>query len=179
MNVCIILTATVNVNFNKFWLVQTDKNDRTAIYIKSVLQWLHNTNFNIILVENSGYQFEELTEEKKLYNHRFEIISFNENELPESQYLINNNSKGESELFSINYAFDNSRLIQHTQPFIFQPFIIKITARYYIPELEKYLTSYDLNNYDCLTQNCSDRCEMVGSHYTRFTPFNISNADYL
>ena len=164
MNAAIILTSTVNVDLNKWWLYQTDKNDRIAIYIKSILQWLHNTNFNIILVENSGYTFEELTEELELYKHRFEIISFKENELTDAQYLINNNSKGESELFSINYAFDNSQLIQHCKP----NFIIKITARFYINDLEDYLNEYDLNNYDCLTQNCRDRCEMIGSHYNNF-----------
>jgi hypothetical protein len=47
-------------------------------------------------------------------------------------------------------------------------FIIKITARYFIPDLEDYLSKYDLNNYDCLTQNTRLRCEMVGSHIKNF-----------
>jgi hypothetical protein len=171
MNATIILTSTVNVNYNIDWLYQTNKNDRLDTYLKAILQWLHNTNFYIILVENSGYIFEELAEELKLYNHRFEIISFKENEIDEAQYLINNKSKGESELFAINYAFDNSLIMQRCKP----NFIIKITARYYIPELEEYLNEYDLNKYDCLTQNCRIRCEMIGSHYNNFKNiFNIN-----
>ena len=171
MNAVIILTSTINVNPNLAWVYQTNKNDRIDIYLKAILQWLHNTNFNIILVENSGYKFEELAEELNLYKHRFEIISFKENEITDAQYLINNISKGESELFSINYAFDNSCIIQQCKP----NFIIKITARYYIHDLEEYLNNYDLNNYDCLTQNCRDRCEMVGSHYNNFKHiFNVN-----
>ena len=164
MNTTIILTSTVNVNRNKSHLYQTDPNERLNTYIKSVLQWINNTNFNIILIENSGYLFEEL---RMKQNNRFEIITFKENELPEANYLINNEAKGASELFSINYAFRNSKIINNSQ------FIIKITARFFIPELENYLKMYNLNMVDCLSQNNPDRCEMVGCHYNNFN--NIFN----
>lgn len=162
MSTTIILTSTVNVNLNKIFLSQIDKNERLNTYMKSIKQWLVNTNFNIVLVENSGYQFEELQEEKEIYKNRFEIISFVEQELEEAQYLKYDNSKGTSELFSINYAFNHSEIIKNSI------FIIKITARYYIPGLQEYLLDFDLNNYDCLTQNNRDRCEMVGCHYNNF-----------
>ncbi len=48
-------------------------------------------------------------------------------------------------------------------------FIIKITGRYFIKELEEYLLLFDLNNYECLTQNNKGRCEMVGAHYSKFS----------
>ena len=137
MSTTIILTSTVNVNLKKIFLSQIDKNERLDTYIKSIKQWLANTNFNIVLVENSGYQFEELQEEKETYKNRFEIISFVEEELEEAQYLTNDNSKGTSEIFSINYAFNHSEIIKNSI------FIIKITARYYIPELQEYLSNFD------------------------------------
>jgi hypothetical protein len=57
-------------------------------------------------------------------------------------------------------------------------FIIKVTGRFFIPELENYLSQYDLNEYDCLTQNNRDRCEMVGCHSTKFSSiFNYSLND--
>ena len=171
MNTTIILTSTVNVNFNKIFLCQTDKNERLDTYIKSIKQWLANTIFNIVLVENSGYQFEELQQEKEIYKNRFEIISFVEKELEEAQYLIDDSSKGTSELFSINYAFNHSQIIKNSI------FIIKITARYYIPELQEYLLKFDLNNYHCLTQNNRDRCEMVGCHYNNFE--NLFNNNFI
>jgi hypothetical protein len=57
-------------------------------------------------------------------------------------------------------------------------FIIKVTCRYFIPELEEYLKQYDLNNYDCLVQKNLNRCEMVGCHYNIFNHiFNINLLD--
>ena len=167
--ITIILTCTVNVNLGKSYLIQTSPTERTNVYIKSILQWLNNTTFNIIVIENSGYKFEELYAETEKYKDRFEIITFNENTEEKAQYLKNNNSKGDSELFSINYAFNNSNLIHSSN------FIIKVTGRYFIPTLEDYLLEFNLNEYDSLTQNNRIRCEMVGCHYTQF--LNIFNAD--
>jgi hypothetical protein len=161
-NITIILTATVNVNFKKSWLYQTDQTERIQTYLRSVLQWLNNTTFHIILVDNSGYKFEELSDELEKYAERFEIIIFNESELDSAKYLENNNSKGASELFAINYAFNYSKLVK------FSNFTIKVTARFYIPDLQNYLKDINLDEYNCLTQYDNDRCEMVGSHIKNF-----------
>lgn len=126
------------------------------------------TKFNIVLVENSGYHYDELNNEKEIYKNRFEVITFNENNLEQAQYLKRDRSKGSSEIFAINYAYYNSKLIHSSN------FIIKITARFFIDELEQYLSLFDLNEYNCLTQQDRDRCEMVGSHYKYFPDiFNI------
>lgn len=164
----IILTSTVNVNPSKDWIFQRDSSLRIQTYLKSILQWLTKTNFNIVLVENSGYSFDELNHEKQFYKHRFEVITFNELILQDALYLNKNNSKGASEIFAINYAYLHSNLIRSSI------FIIKITARFFIPELESYLSLFNLNDYDCLTQQNRDRCEMVGSHFNHFSDiFNI------
>ena len=164
----IILTSTVNVNPCKSYVFQRDHILRIETYLKSILQWLTKTNFNIILVENSGYHYDELNNEKEMYKNRFEVITFNEINLEEAQYLKGLSSKGASEMFAINYAYLHSKLIHPSN------FIIKITARFFIDELEPYLSLFDLNDYDCLTQQNRDRCEMVGSHYRYFSDiFNI------
>lgn len=160
-NVTILLTSTVNVQ-NKSYLFQTDKKERLNTYLKSIKKWLNNTTFNLVLVENSGYIFEELNDYLIKYKDRFEIISFEESKLDEAKYLKNNNSKGASEIFAINYAFNHSKLLQNSI------FIIKVTARYFIPELEDYLKDYDLNKYDALRQNNISRCEIVGTHIKNF-----------
>jgi hypothetical protein len=161
MNATIILTSTVNINAEK-GVYQTDKRQRLDTYLKSILKWLQKTKFNIILVENSGYTFDELAEEKKTYKDRFEVVTFNESELPYANYLKGNSSKGACEVFAINYAFHNTTLRNKLG------FIIKITARFFIDDLEKYLSQYDLNKFDCLTQFNRSRCEMVGSHIKNF-----------
>ena len=162
MNITIILTSTVNINPIKWYLFQRDKNDRLQAYLKSVSQWLTKTNFKIVLVENSGYDFNELNAEKELYKDRFEVITFIESELEESKNLTGNTHKGASEIFAINYGFNQSKMTKSSD------FIIKITARYFIPGLENYLKKHDLNEYDCLTQNSRINCEMVGSHIKFF-----------
>jgi hypothetical protein len=161
MNITIILTSTVNVQI-KTALFQKSKEDRINSYIKPIKKWLFNTNFHIILVENTGYTFPELKEEEEFYKNRFEIISFKENQVKEAKYLLKEEGKGGSEIFAINYAYNNSILIKNSI------FIIKVTARYFIPGLEKYLNRIDLHFFDALHQNDTTRCEMVGSHINNF-----------
>lgn len=163
----IILTSTVNVKDHISYIFQKDNTSRVQSYLSSVLKWLNNTQFNIVLVENSGYNFDELNEEKIKFKDRFEVIVFDEDTLNEAEFIRHAPSKGRHEIFAINYAFNNSKLI------LLSNFIIKITARYYIPEFETYLNNYDLNNYDCLVQNNRDRCEVIGSHKKYFN--NIFN----
>jgi hypothetical protein len=164
----IILTATVNVS-NKGALFQINPNERLQSYLKSIRKWLNETSFNIILVDNSGYPFNELDDEKKIYQDRFDVISFKENELPLSKHLQNNRSKGASEIFAINYAFYNSWLRTKTN------FIIKITGRFFIKQLAEFLNQYDLTKYDAITQSDNYRCELVGCHPDNFWYiFNIT-----
>jgi hypothetical protein len=170
MSITIILTSTVNVH-NKDFLYQTDPQERLNCYLLSVRQWLTKTNFNIVLVENNGYKYPELSQELNDYKDRFEIVSFNESIIaPE---LIGNLSKGISELYTIHYALNNSHILQTKTIFV-----IKITGRYFIPELEEYLKDFDLNTYDVLTQHNPSCCEMIGCHMRNkhiiFNPFPIN-----
>lgn len=174
MAAVIILTSTVNINYNKCCLVQINSADRLNTYLKSIMQWLEKTNFKIVLVENSGYTYPELEDERNKYKDRFEIISFNESDVIEGHYLKYNNSKGASEIFSIAYAKKYSKIMYD------YTFLIKITARFFIPDLERYLNDYDLEKYDCLTQHNPERCEMVGCHYKNFSKIfdlNIKRRD--
>jgi hypothetical protein len=157
--VSIILTTTISIN-SKINLVHLkDTETRKDIYIYSIKKWLSDTKFNIIIVENSGYLYPELDNEKEKYKDRFEIISFNGNELEEAKYLVNNSSKGAHEFFAIDYALKNSELIKKSK------FIIKITGRYYIPDLEDYINSLNIFEYYALHQYIQfycPKCEIVG-----------------
>jgi hypothetical protein len=157
-SVIIILTTTVNVQ-QKCYIHQSDPVERLTVYVESIKQWIC-TNFKIIVVENSGYHFPEFME-----NDHFEKIIFNESELPEAGYLNGNSSKGASELFSINYAINNSRLIKPGDS------IIKITGRYFIPDF-----NVDLTGFDALIQNDCSSCEIIGSSWSnKDLVFNISD----
>jgi hypothetical protein len=160
-NLTIILTSTVHVDCNCAF--QVDKQDRINTYLKSVKQWLEKTNFNIILVENSGYQFPELQEELEIYKDRFEIFSFNPPNPPTQEYLNSiKGGKGGSELYSIHYAFNNSVRARHSL------YIIKVTGRFFVPDFESYILQFDLANYSGLRQHNDYRCEIVGSHILHF-----------
>jgi hypothetical protein len=168
--VTIILTTTVNVYKNIDCIFQTNPNDRINTYLSSIREWLYKTNFNIVVVENSGYMFNELDKEKIIFKNRFECITFNESTLYAANIVKNLSSKGKHELFAINYAFSCSSMLQSSS------FIIKITGRFYIPDFEKYINNYNLNEYDCLVQNDRDRCEMIGSNIENFfVIFNMSD----
>jgi hypothetical protein len=125
-NVLIILTCTVNVNHRNQFIYQANPNDRLECYLKSIKQWLELTNLKICVVENSGYAFSELAEYTNKYNDRFEILTMNELGLEDNlEHLIYNPSKGASEMYSIIYAFSNTKFKNTIN------FIIKVTGRYF------------------------------------------------
>jgi hypothetical protein len=165
MQPLIILTTTVNVQ-DKIYLFQTDKGERSGVYVRKIKQWLRETNFPIVVVENTGYTFPELENEREQYKDRFEIITYTESELPEAAFLKGNPYKGASEIFAIYWAHQHARLSSN--------FIIKITGRFFIPHLETYLSGLQLEDYDVLVQNRKDRCEMLGCHKNHFEDvFNV------
>jgi hypothetical protein len=173
-NIGIILTSTVNVNLSKTHLFQVNPTDRISTYLKSVKQWLEKTPLRICLVENSGYTFPELNEEKEKYKDRFDIISYVENQVKGAEHVVNNVSKGSSEILSINIARTNSKVIKDCL------FFIKITARFFIPEFYNYLLENSFDEkvvYDGFSksimgirQNNADRCELLGCS-NRLFPF--------
>ena len=162
--ICILLTSTVHVNEDKVGLYQVDKEQRCKLYIERIKQWLDFSNFHVVVVENSGYTYPELSYYVSKYAGRFKICSYVEGEEKDAQYLKDDRSKGCSELFSINYAYKNCSLLQDAA------YIIKITARYFIPDLEEYLTSMNnLCEYDAIRQYDSNRCELVGCRHDMFS----------
>lgn len=154
--VCILLTTTIKINGNVHWLFQRNSIERKETYLKAIKQWLEKTELPICVVENSGDNYEELNEYKEKYKDRFEVVCYNEKTLAESEHLKSSVSKGQCELFALNYAFEKSKLINESE------FIIKITGRYFIGGLEEYIKSKNLNEYYCLHQNDKLRCELVG-----------------
>ena len=159
--VSIILTTTVNVIPSTSF--QINPIERINAYLKAVRLWLKYTDFNIVLIENSGYTFNELGEERNVYKNRFEIISFDQSdELKKTGPQMHLNSKGGLEIESIHYAYNNSKILNKST------FIIKITGRFFVPYFKKFINSVNLEDYDCLKQKFDFRCEIVGTHIKNF-----------
>lgn len=113
---------------------------------KHIQNWLKYTTFFITLVENSNDNFPELEQ----YSYRFEYITYDE-----KQYKVYNSlSKG----IIYTVCVSTFRKIEKR----------KITARYFIPELESYLKSINILEYECLVQHDIDRCEMYDFFNTIF-----------
>ena len=163
METLIILTTTIFVQ-DKIYIHQIDPEERINTYLTSINKWLNLTNFNILVVDNSGYTFPEFEE-----NERLQLFSFKENEIPEANYLLDNKSKGASELFAINYSFNHCKFKENSK------FIIKVTGRYFIPNFEEYIENVNVNEFDVICQNGMNRCELIGCKKKHFNiVFNVS-----
>lgn len=184
---CILLTSTVYINPKKRFIYDTEADSRLNTYLKSIKQWLDKTNFKIVLIENSGYKYPDLDDYVEKYKDRFEIMSFKEDDiddgifdsvgaqavrLPED-YLYT--SKGTSEMFAIYYGYLNSKLVQTSE------FIVKVTCRYFVQDLESFLLKKNIDDYLVIRQNNSDNCEIVGAHTNHFPdifmPAHFRNSD--
>jgi len=163
--ITIILTTTVTVHERMIPtndVQHINKNERLEIYLRSIKQWLSNTNFHIIVVDNNNYSYHELSKELEIYKNRFEIFYYDEKILKDTKYLLNQPTKGINEIYAINYAFENSKLAQKSE------FIIKVTGRYFLPDLENYLKTIDMTNIETIRQNNPDFCELVGCNKKHF-----------
>ena len=176
MQITVLLTTTVTTQKHITWLKQRDNNESLNMYLKKINKWLANTNLNVVVVENSGYNFTEVYNNlPNEYKHRIEFVSFTYDDpsvLPDvKQFLNNNGAKGHHELYSINHAYNNSKLLKNSD------YIVKVTGRYFIPDLEKLLTNAINNdkNIKVIRQSRMwrgwNRCEVLGCHSSVFNDF--------
>ena len=156
MKVTLILTTTIfthNVEFNR----QRKHEERINQYILKIKKWLNQTKFNIVVVENSGYNFNELPDN----NHRFEKIIYKYDQIPicDKKFLDNNRAKGQHESYAIKYAIENSELIKNSTH------LIKITGRFFMPLFEKIISENLKDETLFIRQFNNEQCEIVGCKY--------------
>lgn len=141
----ILLTGTINVG-NISNTKHRDADIRKKEYIESINYYLSFTNYKILFVENSNVNISKYFVEF-IELGRLEILSFNGNSFNP------NLGKSFGEIEIIEYAFNNSKILNQTDN------VIKITGRYRIlninsivdNEYENTLVSsfyYDLNLMD-------------------------------
>ena len=124
---------------------------RLQFYRMTIRKWLDNTNLPIIIVENSGYSFPEFQ------NTRAIIISFNEDEIGMQPFPT-----------STSYEAISILTASARDVFVKTEYIIKITGRYYLPDLEKTLIGLQDMNESIIYQSIRDsvarrqNCEIFG-----------------
>jgi hypothetical protein len=147
----IILTTTVKI-FNVYKVFQQDKNDRLTTYLNAIQKWL-DTDFKIIVVDNSGYTFPEL---KK--NNNLHIISYYYDDIDiqeEYKFILSSTEKGHHEMLAIHQAYNNIPSSWKYDK------IFKLTGRYFIPNFKCYVDNipqealYYIQNRDVM-------CELYG-----------------
>lgn len=136
----IILTTTINTHSNISYLRQKYRDERTEIYRDSINNWnkFRNKNFEVVVVENSGCEM-GLPDGMRLYS------------LDTSS--LKTASKGQHELKSVRYVLDNIDLSQYD-------YVVKITGRYFVPELELELRKHQ--DFEVICQANPKRCEIIG-----------------
>jgi hypothetical protein len=121
MNNWIILLTTAVSNVNNSI---HDTEYRKELYNSNILKWLNNTNYIIVVVESSGYDFPDIV------NERLYKISLNfETIYSSSQY----------EAQSIIYALSK---IKNTEFYNNCTHILKVTGRYFLENIEDHLNSH-------------------------------------
>lgn len=187
MNIVILLTCTVNTQPHISWLEQRDSNERLTMYLNIIIKWLTETKLQIVVIENSGINLKNELINKfpdfnvNKYLDRFESITYEYNNMSteDKQFLDSHEAKGHHELYAINYAHTNSKLINKCN------YIIKITGRYFITNLENILEDKLNQNekINFIRQSLKwrgwNRCEVLGCHLDNFNElFNYpSNND--
>lgn len=153
----IILTSTVYPHNNVSYVYQNNHNERIQTYEKSFKQWIDKSNIDIVIVENSGYDFSYLLNG----NHRntnIEFVSVPKSYIEPRMSIFSrfNTIKGQMETLSLEYALNNSKIVNTKK------FVIKITGRYYVPELESHLSTIP-TNIEIIRQHNPIRCELFGA----------------
>lgn len=145
-----IITTTTNMG----------KGIRTAQYAWSVKQWCEHAQnksrvYALVFVENTGSDVGIIEDSAKKCRY-YEVVK-----APQ----IRKGCKGHLEMDAISYAFRKSTLLKQSQR------IIKITGRYFVPQLFGHLSG----NWMALRQHSllpgmrdSVHCEIVGAHRSVF-----------
>ena len=132
-NICILLTATIDPK-GIVLLKRSNPIVRENDYIESIKKWMGIQQFPIVFCENSGYKIDKIKNDIKNSEKKFEILQFKGNSFPREL------GKGYGEAMIIDYAIKHSKLIKNSD------YIIKVTGRYFIKNIEKMVSTLSRDN---------------------------------
>lgn len=127
--VTILLTACVNPNGMSFTLLQNSEL-RLLHYINALNFYLINTDYKIVIVENTGVDLSTYVDKSWFENDRLEVLCF------EGNNYNSKKGKGYGEALIIKYAFEHSKTLMKSE------YILKITGRYIILNITNTLMHY-------------------------------------
>lgn len=140
----VLLTTSVSNIFNTI----KDTHYRIHLYTLQILKWLQKTNYIIIVVESSGYNFPHINHER-LHKFTFKFQS----PLPSSsQYEAN----------SILYVLNE---IKDTEYYNECSHILKVTGRYFLDGIENHLNSKPQDKDLYLQHHRNEKIQWQNSEY--------------
>jgi len=145
MNNWIILLTTAVNNVNN---TMKYADYRKELYNYQILQWLKRTNYTIVVVESSGYDFPDIVNERL---HKV-IFKFDKELASSSQY----------EAQSILYALNS---IKNTDFYDNCTHILKVTGRYFLENLEQHLNNQPQDKDLYLQKHRNDSQNWQNSEY--------------
>jgi hypothetical protein len=174
-NYTLLMSACIKppaLNLQNNVITRTDPLVRLNDYKIAFKFWLQYNEpliNKIIFVENSGYELKELQEiasQYNEYNRQIEFLQFIASDVPTGLHY------GYSELEILDYAFDNSKLLNDDNT------IIKVTGRLYFPTLSKLISLTKNKNYEFIS-DCKDY-DLFGhsQHYIITTLFLLKKEFY-
>lgn len=119
-------------------LPQKDIDYRKNIYFKQLNRWLTETDLDIFVVESSGFDF-------GISSPKLHIISLN--------ITDKLNSASQYEALSILYALNR---MQNYEQYQNATHILKVTGRYFLPDIEKVLDSQSDDDLYLQMFNCKE-----------------------
>lgn len=156
-NIIILLTGTINV-YDKHFTTVTNAEIRKHEYIDTIKYYLNKYDFPVVFVENSNEDL-SVNFEKEILLKRLEILCFDGNRYPAEI------GKGLGELKCIEYGIINSKTIQENS------FVFKITGRYRVLNLPRFINVYNKNPSIELLADLTNNFRLSASAIFGFKPF--------
>lgn len=121
---------------------------RKEVYEKQIRKWLDETRLPIFVVESSGYTFSNLKEQFSK-NRRFQIYSYKQDD--DSVY-----SSTIGETHSLEYLLSH---LQGNHYFQNCKYILKVTGKYFLKDIESQLSSEKIVDSDMYLQKQRDEIQ--------------------
>jgi hypothetical protein len=161
--ITVLLTATINPK-NIMFVQRNDTKTREGDYINSLKMWLQSNIPSLVFCENSGYNLNKIKYLLDKYrNIKTEVIQFEGNNF-KSEW-----GKGYGELLIIKYAIQNSNIINSSD------YVIKVTGRYFIKNVNKIINFLSMNNDLYVMADLNKNLTWADSRIFAFKPHFILN----
>jgi hypothetical protein len=130
-NISVLLTSCVMPPQDMTRLVITNSNERLEQYLEAIKFYINNTNYNIVVVDNSNFDYtKHFCLNDNNYQNRIEFLAFDGSNFDSSR------GKGFGEMLIIQHALKKSKFINE------KSVIVKVTGRIIVENINDIVNIY-------------------------------------